>query len=102
MSTLTKFNPPANIGDFDQNTSLKDVWNNKLSGMIMANIEWLSTRDKVPPDQICFFDPRKQPQGQSRTVSVMWRGFPNVLTARYGKEEAYKIGREASTPPRSG
>ncbi len=97
MATLTKFSPPANIGDFDQNPSLKDDWNDRISDMIKANIESLSTFDGVHPDQVCFFDPREQPPGQSKTVPVMWRGFPNILIAKYGKEEAYKIADAPGT-----
>lgn len=91
MATLTKFNPPAGIGDFDRNPSLKDDWNEFISDRIKDETGSLSSGDGVPPDQVCFFDPRKQPPGQPKTVSVTWRGFPNILTAKFGKEEAYKI-----------
>lgn len=93
MATLTKFSPPANIGDFDQNPSLKDDWNNYISDTIESEIGALSSGG-VPTNQICFFDPRQQPSGQLSTVSVMWRGFPNVLKLKYGKEAAYKWADE--------
>jgi hypothetical protein len=102
MAILTKFSPPANIGDFDQNPSLKDDWNKFISDTLQEQIKSLSDPplpngdggEGVPPEQVCFFDPRKQPPGQATTVSVMWRGFPNVLTAKFGKEDAYKRADE--------
>jgi hypothetical protein len=100
METVTKFTPPAGIGDFDQNPRLKDDWNKFLSDTFYQEIKSLSDPpppyrlnggDGVPPDQVCFFDPRKQPKGQPITVPVAWSGFPNVLRAKYGEEKAYKI-----------
>ena len=93
----SKIYPPAGIGDLDQNPSLKELWNSFISNRILEEIKNLSTPqseeglDGVPPDQVCFFDPRKQPSGQAQTVSVTWRGFPNVLTAMYGQQKAYAI-----------
>jgi hypothetical protein len=103
VDSLAKFTPPAGIGDLDQNPSLKEHWNKFISDKIQAEINNLSTpiseggKDGVPPDQVCFFDPRKQPSGQARTVSVTWRGFPNILISMYGKEEAYKIADKPGT-----
>ena len=93
MGNLAKFSPPAGITDLDQNPSLKELWNKFISDRINAELESLEN-DGVPPDQVCFFDPRKQPPGQPKTVSVAWRGFPNVLRAMYGEEKAYKMADE--------
>jgi hypothetical protein len=93
-STTTKFNPPANIRDFQQDPSLADDWDQFLYDSFEGQIRYLINTDHVPQNQVRFFNPRKRPTGQSSVTPVPWGGFPNVLRARYGPkafEEADKL-----------
>src|SRR5207253_11086475 len=90
--TITQFKPPANITDFGKNSSLADTWDQFLSKRFEDEINGLSKNDKdhednVPPDQVCFFAPLKQPLGQLNEAHVTWFGFPNVLKAIYQDEK---------------
>ena len=92
MATLTKFSPPANIGDFDQNPSLKDDWNSRMSKFFEQAFQTLKEKDGVPENQISFFDPRRQPPGQLQAIPITWGGFPSVMNVLHSnQDEAFRL-----------
>jgi hypothetical protein len=91
MTAIKKFNPPANISDFDLASPLLDEWNEKLSLRFESEIQSLINDVDVRPNQIAFFNPVKAPSGQVTVAHITWGGFPNVLTATFGKQRALQI-----------
>jgi hypothetical protein len=91
MTTTKKFNPPANISDFDSGSPLLDDWNEKLSNRFEFEVQSLIDDVNVQPNQIVFFNPLKTPSGQVSVAHITWGGFPNVLIARFGKQRALQM-----------
>ncbi len=81
------FSAPANINDFEQNSSLASKWDKTLEGFLKSAIQNIKNQG-ISENEISIFDPRNPPAGQKSIVNVTWGGFPNVLVAKYGKANA--------------
>lgn len=45
-----------------------------------------------------FFDPRKQPLGQSQAMPITWGGFPSVMHALHpSQDEAFQLADKLAT-----
>jgi hypothetical protein len=75
MAAIKKFNPPANISDFDSASPLLDEWNEKLALRFESEIQSLIDDVNVRPNQIAFFNPVKAPSGQVTVAHITWGGF---------------------------
>ena len=84
------FSPPAKINDFQQNSSLASKWDKTLEEYFNDAIDNITSQG-ISESEISIFDPRNPPSGQKSVVNVTWGGFPNVLLAKYGKENALQI-----------
>jgi hypothetical protein len=91
MTTTKKFSTPANIADFHSDSPLARKWNEKISTRFKNEIGSLIEIQNVPASQIAFFNPLEPPQGQVSVAHITWGGFPNVLTAIYGKPQAFEV-----------
>ena len=70
---------------------LLDEWNEKLSLRFKFEVQSLIDDVNLQPNQIVFFNPLKVPPGQVTVAHITWGGFPNVLTARFGKQRALQM-----------
>lgn len=91
MITRKKLSPPANIADFNLDSPLSEKWSDKLSTQFGSEIETLIKEQNVTSSQINFFNPLVPPEGQIGVSHITWGGFPNVLTAGHGRQEALRI-----------
>lgn len=88
------FSAPANINDFEQNSSLGSKWDKTLESLLNAAIQ--NVKDQgISENEISIFDPRNPPDGQKSIVNVTWGGFPKVLVAKFGKAKALQIADQS-------
>lgn len=80
-------------------SSLADKWNDDMASLFRCAVSRLIEKFQIPPEEICIFDPRKQPPGQLKTDHITWGGFPNGLRGRHPrpKEKMFQLADNLAT-----
>lgn len=93
MSILSRYDPPARMGDFNGIPGQRQKWHEFLVEQFQAQIndpqDSLATRLKSVGGRPQFYDASSyDPGGAAIEQAVVWNAFPKELLRRFGRERA--------------
>jgi hypothetical protein len=93
---LVRFDPPANIDDFDTIPKQRDAWNEFLSNSFDAEVQGVESEIGAGKSQ--FYNPTKLDTTDPKSEKdITWTGFPALIKRKHpGNKRAAR--QEADTP----
>lgn len=102
MSTLTRFDPPAFLKDFDHISGQHAGWDRYISSVFTSAISGVRAQG-VPGTEVQFYDETQTPSEEPiDDQPVQWLGFPQTLVARFGRSRALRMADEPASDPQIG
>jgi hypothetical protein len=105
MSLLDRFDPPANLTDFDAIPGHREKWSEYISTVFDDAIK---KRVETEPDgkprniKSQYYNETKVASDDPQDVPIVWDAFPRTLTQQFGREKALQVADEWKCyPPRS-
>ena len=95
---LTRFDPPAGIGDLGAEP-LRKAWSDKISSMINTNKSQLQASLGANLPQ--FFNEITDPKNMADRVEqdIIWQGFPRLLEKQFGENTTAAFKRAEDDTP---
>lgn len=97
MPLLDRFEPPANLTDFDAISGHREEWSKYISDTFDRAIgERIEKDSNGKPRDIKsqYYNETKVPSDEPVDLEIVWDAFPKILTRQYGREAALKIADE--------
>lgn len=99
MPTLSRFDPPAFLPDFDRISGHREGWDRYISSIFGGAIGRIADQG-VPVGSAQFYD-ETQTSSEEPIVdkAVQWFGFPQTLVAQLGRSRALRVADETAPDP---
>ena len=97
MPTIARFDPPANLNDFDAIPGHREEWSKYISDTFDRSISERIEKDSngKPRDiKSQYYNETKVSSDEPVDLEIVWDAFPKTLTRQYGREAALKIADE--------
>jgi hypothetical protein len=94
MPTLTRFDPPGLLDEFDRIPGQRAGWDRYISSTFSGAIARVRGQG-VPAAEVQFYD-ETQTASEEPIVdeAIQWLGFPQTLVARFGRSRALRMADE--------
>ena len=102
MPTLSRFDPPAFLTDFDRIPGHREGWDRYISSIFGGAIRRVEGQG-VPVGSVQFYDETQTSSEEPiADRAIQWFGFPQTLVAQFGRSRALRIADEPAPDPQIG